>query len=355
MSARVKIQPVIMSGGSGTRLWPMSRAARPKQFLPLVSDKSLFQETAARLSGGADVEFLPPVIIAGAAHAELIAAQLAEIGVEPAAIIIEPMARNTAAVAAVTGAWTAKHRPGALTLLAPADHHIADAAAFRAGVAKGAAAASKGAIVTFGVRPTEPHTGYGYIEAGAPIAEGVAEVAAFREKPDRQTAEHYLKGGRHYWNAGIFLYAPETMAGELAAFAPAIAREAAAALNEARTESAVCRLDPQRFSACPADSIDYAVMEKTKRAAVVGPIDAGWCDIGSWTALSGGGADARIAALDCESVIIRTDGPFVGAIGVSDLVIIATGDAVLVAPKSRAQDVKRIIEELKLRGREDLL
>lgn len=355
MNARATIQPVIMSGGSGTRLWPMSRTARPKQFLPLFDDRSLFQETALRLLPGADADFLPPVIVAGAAHADLIAAQLAAIGVAPAAIIIEPMARSTAAVAAIAGAWTARHRPGALTLLAPADHHIADAAAFRADVAKGAAAASKGAIVAFGVKPGEAHTGYGYIEAGAPISDGVAEVAGFREKPDRQTAEHYLKSGRHFWNAGIFLFAPETMAGELAAFAPAIAREAGAALEEAEIDGAMCRLDAARFAACPADSIDYAVMEKTGRAAVVGPVDAGWSDIGAWTALSDDSADARVAALDCDGVIIRTDGPFVGAIGVMDLIIVATGDAVLVAPKSRAQEVKRLIDELKARGREDLI
>lgn len=355
MTAPVKIQPVIMSGGAGTRLWPLSRGARPKQFLPLMSDQSLFQETVTRLSGGDSIEYLPPVVIAGAAHAGLIAAQLAAIGVAPAAVIIEPMARNTAAVAAVAGAWTAKHRPGALTLLAPADHHISNAGAFRAAVACGAAAAARGAIVTFGVKPTEPHTGYGYIEAGAPIAAGVAEVGAFREKPDRQTAEHYLKGGRHFWNAGIFLFAPEAMAGELAAFAPTILREAAGALDAAQIDSNTWRLDAECFAACPANSIDYAVMEKTARAAVVGPIDAGWSDIGAWTALSGEIADERIAAIDCDGVIIRTDGPFIGAVGVSDLIIIATGDAVLVAPKSRAQDVKRIVEELKARGREDLL
>lgn len=355
MTISAAIQPVIMSGGSGTRLWPMSRAARPKQFLPLLSARSLFQETVERLSPGDDVDFLAPVIIAGEAHAGLIATQLAAIGVTPATIIIEPMARNTAAVAAVAGAWTAKHRPGALTLLAPADHHIADAAAFRASVARGARAALKGAIVTFGVKPSEPHTGFGYIEAGASIAEGVAEVAAFREKPDRQTAEHYFAGGGHFWNAGIFLFSPEAMAGELAAFAPAIAREAAAALRDALIDGALCRLDAARFASCPADSIDYAVMEKTARAAVVGPIDAGWSDIGAWTAISGGDDDARVVALDCDGVVIRTDGPFIGAIGVSDLVIVATGDAVLVAPKSRAQEVKRIIDELKARGRGDLL
>lgn len=355
MTSRALIQPVIMSGGAGTRLWPMSRAARPKQFLPLFAGRSLFQETAARLSGGGDIDFLPPVIIAGAAHAELIAAQLAEIGVDAAQIIIEPCPRNTAAVAAVAGAWTAKHRPGALTLLAPADHHIADAPAFRAAVARGAAAAAKGAIVTFGVKPSEPHSGYGYIEAGAPIAPGVAEIAAFREKPDRQTAEHYLKGGRHYWNAGIFLYSPGVMAVELAAYAPAIAREAAAALNEAQIDGAVCRLDAARFSACPADSIDYAVMEKTARAAVVGPLDAGWSDIGAWTALAIDEKDSRVAAIECEDVVIRSDGPFIGAVGVSGLIIVATGDAVLVAPMDRAQDVKKIIDELRARKRDDLL
>lgn len=354
MTTPARIQPVIMSGGAGTRLWPMSRAARPKQFLPLTGATSLFQQTVKRLAGARDIDFLAPVIIAGDSHLPHIDAQLAEIGVTPAAIIIEPAARNTAAVAAVAAAWTAKSEPGALTLLAPADHQISDAAAFRASVAKGAAAAAKGAIVTFGINATEAHTGYGYIETGAPIAEGVSEVGAFREKPDRETAEHYLKSGRHFWNAGIFLYAPETMIAELSAFAPAIAREAVSAFDKARVEGAICRLDPEIFANCPSDSIDYAVMEKTKRAAVVHPVDAGWSDIGSWTALAPGG-DARIAAIDCRDVSIKTDGPFVGAIGLSDLIIVATKDAVLVAPKSRAQDVKAIVDELKRRGREDLL
>jgi len=355
MTVRALIQPVIMSGGAGTRLWPMSRAARPKQFLPLVADTSLFQETATRMTSDEAVEFAAPIIIAGEAHADIIAAQLKEIGVTPAAIIIEPCPRNTAAVAAVAAAWTGTHLPGALCLLAPADHHIAAAPAFRAAVAQGAAAAAKGAIVTFGVKPSEPHTGYGYIEAGAPITDGVCEVAAFREKPDLQTAEHYVSSGRYFWNAGIFLYAPDAMAGELANFAPAIRREADSAFREAKIDGALCRLNAARFAECPADSIDYAVMEKTKRAAVVGPLDAGWSDIGAWTALEGGAEDARVAAIDCDGVVIRTDGPFVGAVGVSDLVIVATKDAILVAPKSRAQDVKKIIEELKARGRKDLL
>ncbi len=355
MNAPVKIQPVIMSGGAGTRLWPMSRAARPKQFLPLVSDRSLLQETALRLAGDAPVRFLDPVIIAGARHAAIIEEQLGEIGVKPAAIIIEPAPRNTAAVAAVAGAWTAAHAQGALALLAPADHHIAKPAAFRLAVGAGAAAAAKGAIVTFGIRPTEPHTGYGYIETGAAISENVAEVAAFHEKPNRQTAEHYLAAGRYFWNAGIFLFDPAVIASELAAFAPEIGRSAAAALSSASREGDIFILNRELFAACPSNSIDYAVMEKTKRAAVVAPVDAGWSDIGAWTAAPASSADMRIAAIDCEGVVIRTDGPFIGAIGVSDLIIVATGDAVLVAPKSRAEDVKKIIDELKARGREDLL
>lgn len=355
MKSSPQIQPVIMSGGAGTRLWPMSRSARPKQFLPLVGSRSLFQETVERFSGSEEIDFLPPVIIAGAAHVELIIAQLAEIAMTPSAIIIEPVARNTAAVAAVAGAWTKAHRPGALALLAPADHHIKDASLFRAAIARGAGAADKGAIVTFGVKPTEPHTGYGYIEAGAAMAPGVAEVAAFHEKPDRSTAEHYQRGGRHYWNAGVFLYSPDTMAAELAAFAPAIATGADAAFREGKHDGAIFRLAPAGFAECPSQSIDCAVMEMTKRAAVVGPIEAGWSDIGAWTALDRGPADPRIAAFDCADVLIRTDGPFVGAIGLSDLIVVATGDAILVARKSRAQDVRKLIDELKARGREDLL
>lgn len=354
MTMRAIVQPVIMSGGAGTRLWPMSRASRPKQFLPLMSGDTLFQETVLRFSGAGDVDFLPPLVIAGARHAAIVASQLRAIGVEPAEIIIEPCPRNTAAVAAVAGAWTADHQPDALVLLAPADHHVADASSFRGAVASGTAAASRGAIVTFGIRPTEAHMGYGYVEAGAALGPSVAEVSAFREKPDRQTAEHFLRSGRHFWNAGVFLYAPETLAAELHAHAPKIRIEAAGALAAARREGQTLVLDASRFAACPSDSIDYAVMEKTKRAVVVAPVNAGWSDIGAWTALPPS-IDPRIIAIDCEGAVIRTDGPVIGAVGAGDLIIIATDDAVLVAPKSRAQDVKRIVEELKTRKREDLL
>jgi mannose-1-phosphate guanylyltransferase/mannose-6-phosphate isomerase len=352
MSSEPFIQPVIMSGGAGTRLWPMSRQARPKQFLPLTGERSLFQETALRLSGP---RYLAPVVIAGAPHRALVAEQLSAIGVAPAAIIIEPMARNTAAVAAVASAWTARSHENALVLLSPADHHVGDANAFRAAIARGAAAASKGAIVTLGIKPSEPQTGFGYIETGASVADGVFEVAAFREKPDRPTAERYLAGGRHFWNSGVFLFSPAAMDAELHAHAPAIRKCAAAALAAARESGGALTLDPAIFADCPSDSIDYAVMEKTRRAAVVAPVDAGWSDIGSWTALDALLDDVRVSALDCGANVIRTDGPFVAAIGVSDLIIVATDDAVLVAPKDRAQDVKRVIDDLKARSRSDLL
>lgn len=346
-----KIQPVIMSGGAGTRLWPMSRQARPKQFLPLTGERSLFQQTALRLSGE---RFLPPLVIAGAAHRALIADQLAEIGLAPAAVIIEPAPRNTAAVAAIASAWTAQAQQDSLVLLSPADHHVSDAGAFRSAILKGAGAASKGAIVTFGIQPTGPHTGFGYIETGASLGDQLFEVAGFREKPDCATAERYLAGGRHFWNAGVFLFAPAAMEAELHAHAPAIRKSAGAALAAAREENNSLILDARVFAECPATSIDYAVMEKTRRAAVVAPVDAGWNDIGAWTAVPAQG-DARVAAIDCGDNIIRTDGPFVAALGVKDLIIVATGDAVLVAPRDRAQDIRKIIDDLKARKRDDLL
>lgn len=352
MAAR-KIQPVIMSGGAGTRLWPMSRRARPKQFLPLAGEKTLFQETALRFAPGP--QFEPPVVIGGAGHVDHIARQLAEIGIAPAAIVTEPCPRNTAAVAAVAAAWTAAGDPDRLILLAPADQHIADAAGFREKVVLGAKAADAGAIVTFGIRAASPHTGYGYIESGEALSPSVFKVAAFREKPDRETAGRYVAGGRHYWNAGIFLFSARAMLEEFDLHAPAIKAAALKALAAAKRDGARVDLDAAAFGACPSDSIDYAVMEKTAKAAVVGPVDVGWSDIGAWSAIGAGGDDPRVAIADAKNATVRTDGPFVGVVGVDDVVVVATADAVLVVRKDRAEDVKKIVEELKARGREDLL
>lgn len=350
----MKIQPVIMCGGAGTRLWPLSRKARPKQFLNLAGDKSLLQETALRLSDGGDV-FAPPLVIAGQDHADLVREQLGAIGLAPAAIILEPGPRNTAAVAAVAALWSAQHAPGALVLLAPADHHIADGQGFRDAAAKGAKAAGDGLIVTFGVMPARAHTGYGYIQAAEEIGANVFRVAAFREKPDADTAQRYLDAGGYFWNAGIFLFGAGAMIDALKRHAPDVLKGAEAALAGAAPHDGGVLLDEGEFSNVPSISIDYAVMENTDRAAVVAPVDVGWNDIGSWTETTSDPQSAGHMLEDCRNVIVRSDGPVIGALGVEDLIIVATGDAVLVARKDRAQDVKKLVEELQRRGREDLL
>lgn len=350
----MKIQPVIMSGGSGTRLWPLSRAAQPKQFLKLATDKTMFQETALRARDDSG-RFLDPVIIAGAGHKDLVIEQLAAIGVASAAVILEPCPRNTAAVAATAAAWTDTHRDDALILLMPADHHIADVDGFRHAVEKGAEAARQGYIVTFGIQPITPHTGYGYIEAGDAVSESVFSVAAFKEKPLSQRAESYLAKGGYFWNAGIFLFSAKAMVEELSVHAPDIINAVSTALKDTITDAGATLLDEGAFSECPSISIDYAVMEKTGKAAVVAPVDVGWTDIGSWSEVAPDENDARIIAHSCRNTTIRSDGPTVAAIGAEDMIVIATGDAVLVARKNNVQEVRAIVEELKKRGRTDLL
>jgi mannose-1-phosphate guanylyltransferase/mannose-6-phosphate isomerase len=347
------IQPVIMSGGAGTRLWPLSRRARPKQFLNLVTDRSLFQETVLRLADSGKL-FAAPLVIAGRDHGALVADQLAAIGVKPAEIILEPCPRNTAAVAAVAAAWTAKHRPDALVLLSPADHHIEDAEGFRRAAERGAVAAAKGSIVTFGIKPTHAHTGYGYIQSAEELSDSVYRVAAFREKPDAATAQTYLDKGGYFWNAGIFLFSPRDMIAALEAHAPDILRGARAALEASAPSGPARLLDDALFAATRSDSIDYAVMEKTSAAAVVAPVDVGWTDIGSWSEASSDPAAGHMS-VDSSNLILRSDGPVIGAVGVDNLIIVATVDAVLVARRDRAQDVRMLVEELKRRGREDLL
>lgn len=354
----MKIQPVIMSGGSGTRLWPMSRAARPKQFLPLVTDRTMFQETALRVSAATDDAYAAPVVIAGARHGAIVAEQLGDLDIEPAEIILEPLPRNTAAVAAVASAWVEARDEDALILLMPADHHIADDEGFRAAVGRATPAARDGYIATFGIKPDRPHTGYGYIEAGDAIAEHVYKVAAFREKPDAAKAKDYVDHGGFYWNAGIFLFRASAMLGELEKHAPDIRSAATDALRASVMSGAARRLDEEYFAQCPANSIDYAVMEKTERAAVLAPVDVGWTDIGSWSEVTTQSGEAIVEVggeIGGGGNIIRADGVTVATVGVEDLIIVATSDAVLVARKDNAQEVRAVVEELKKRGREDLL
>lgn len=348
----MKIQPVIMSGGSGTRLWPLSRRARPKQFLNLASDKSLFQETVLRLTDGGE-NFAPPLIIGGKDHASIIEDQLKDIGVAPADIILEPCPRNTAAVAAVAAGWTQQHHPDAGVFLSPADHYVADAESFRKAIRQGAYAAQE-FIVTFGIEPDHPHTGYGYIECGEAVTGGVCRVAAFKEKPDAATAQGYLDSGGFFWNAGLFLFHPQTMLEEFERHAADIAAAAAQALTKASKNGAARLLDEDTFKKCPSISVDYAIMEKTGRAAVVPSVKIGWSDIGSWGEVKSDDEAGHLLH-NATNITIRSDGPIVGAIGVEDLIIVVAGDAVLVARRDNAQDVRALVEELKKRGREDLL
>lgn len=353
MVSSTQVLPVIMSGGSGTRLWPLSTEDRPKQFHALASQESMIQDTARRVSPGADIDFLSPLVICNGRHADLVMRQLTHIGVAPAAVILEPFARNTASVSVVAAAWARDHAPGALLLLLPADHVVADRAGFRDAVVR-ALPAARERIVTFGIQPTGPETGYGYIQAGDPLAPGIFAVARFVEKPSRLVAEAYLAEGGYSWNAGIFLYDPLMFLKEASRLAPAVAEAALAALTDAVKDGAVIRLDDTAFARCPSTPIDVAVMEKTDHAAIV-PCSVGWADVGSWSELwRQGERDAaqnlvsgEVVSLDATGSLFWSDGPRIAAIGVRDLVIIAAGGHVLVAPMDRAQDVKAIVEALK--------
>lgn len=363
MTEAVRITPVIMSGGAGTRLWPMSRKTAPKQLRALSGERTLLQETALRTAGETDgVVFAPPIIICNAAHRGEIVRQLGEVGIEPGAIVLEPAGRNTAPCAAAAAALAAEDDPAGLLLLLPADHHIRDGGGFRRAVARGAAAAMDGDLVTFGIRPTAPETGYGYIRRGGETGE-VYRVEEFVEKPDRATAERYLEQGVYSWNAGIFLFRADRMQDEMSAHCPAILDAASAAVREAARDGAIVALDKRAFGACPSDSIDYAVMEKTGRAAVL-PMDIGWSDIGSWAALwelaekdedGVAGHSDNVISLGARNSYIRTDGPMVAALGVEDLVIVVSEGAVLVADRAEVQRIKDVVSLLRDRGREDLL
>ena len=356
----LSLYPVILSGGSGTRLWPLSRAALPKQLLPLASDKTMLQETMLRLKG---IEGLAaPMVICNDDHRFMIAEQLREIEITPSAIMLEPVGRNTAPAVAVAALRLMRINPDALMLVLPADHLIRDVPAFHASVAKAEEAAQAGYLTTFGIVAQTPETGYGYIRRGEALAgaAGVHAVASFVEKPDRPTAQSYLDSGDYYWNSGMFLFKASVFVDELKRLRPDILSACEAALTKAVSDLDFIRLDKEAFAACPAESIDYAVMEHTGKAAVV-PADIGWNDIGAWSSLwEVSDKDARDNVLrgdvlteDAHHNFIRAESRLVAALGVDNLVIVETPDAVLVASKDRVQDVKKLVDRLKADKRDE--
>ena len=358
MIGDVKIIPVILSGGAGSRLWPASRQAIPKQLLPLVTPQTMVQETAERLSGDL---FHPPVFICNAAHAAPIREQMTAIDMPIGAIIVEPIGRNTAPCAVVAALHAQISDPEALILLAPADHHVTKPCAFRRAVAAAMTAAENGHLVTFGISPDGPETGYGYIQQGEQLSPGAFEVQAFKEKPDRETAQSYLDLGGYFWNAGIFLFSPDALLAEMEKFHPEIVVQSTEAYNSATLKSRQIDLHAESFAACPSESIDYAVMEPTDKAAVV-PADIGWNDIGSFTSLhtlkkgeDGNAITGDVIAYNTVNSLIETDGPLVTTVGMDGFAVIVKDGSVLVAKLDAAQDVKKIVETLKADGRDDKL
>ena len=352
------VHPVILSGGAGSRLWPLSRSLFPKQLLALAGKHSLIQDTALRTMG---TDFAAPLIICNVEHRFLIAEQMREAGVSPAAIVLEPVGRNTAPAAAIAALMVAKTDPEGVLLLMPADHIVRNRTAFLDALDRAAAAARQNQLVSFGITPDSPETGYGYIRRG-PALKGLEKsfkVARFVEKPDAATAAAYVTSGEYDWNSGMFVFKAAAFLAELERLEPELLAHCRAALDGAKTDLDFLRLEQDAFAKAKAISIDYAVMERTDKAAVV-PVEMGWSDIGSWDSLwsvaerdgSGNAIMGDVLQHGARNSYLRSEGPLVAAVGVEDLVVVATPDAVLVSHRNASQDVKRIVEKLEQSGRE---
>ncbi len=367
MSSKDKIVPVVLSGGAGTRLWPLSRELYPKQLLPLVGERTMLQETILRLEGLADLG--APLVVCNDAHRFMVAEQLRQVGQEAETVILEPVGRNTAPAVAVAALQAMADGSDPLLLVLAADHVIRDAAALRTAVSDGVEAVQNGALLTFGIVPTAPETGYGYIQRGEKAAlssqssvENIFAVAKFVEKPDLATAKQYLENGDYFWNSGMFFFKASTYLAELEKSAPEMLSACQKAWAGRVADLDFTRLDAEAFAACPSDSIDYAVMEKTQHAVVI-PLDAGWSDVGSWAALwevgqsdeQGNVAIGDVVNIDCIDSYLYSGTRLVAGIGLKDVVVVETADAILVAAKDRVQEVKQVVEQLKKLEREEYL
>jgi mannose-1-phosphate guanylyltransferase/mannose-6-phosphate isomerase len=355
----MNLYPVILSGGSGSRLWPLSREHYPKPLLPLVSDKTLLQETASRLdviSGLGDA-----VYVCNEEHRFLVAEQVAQLGKTPSTIILEPQGRNTAPALTLAALYLVSKNPDAMMVVMPADHVMIQPQQFVDAVSQVIPHAENSALVTFGVVPDGPETGYGYIRRGEKLEDGEAfRVAKFVEKPDLQTAEQYVSAGDYYWNSGIFLMRADSWLNEIEQFRPDIKSACARAMSQGKQDCDFFRVDQDVFLACPGDSIDYAVMEKTDRAVVV-PISAGWSDVGAWSALwnvcqrddDGNVIQGDVFAEDTHNAFLVAQHRCLATVGLDDIIVVETADAVLVAHKDKAQNVKKIVNRLKEADRDE--
>jgi mannose-1-phosphate guanylyltransferase/mannose-6-phosphate isomerase len=352
------IHPIILSGGAGSRLWPLSRSLFPKQLLALAGENSLIQDTALRTRNG---DFAAPLIICNVEHRFLIAEQMRQAGIAPRAIVLEPVGRNTAPAAATGALMVAEKDPDALMLLMPADHIVRNGTAFLQAVERAAAAARQNHLVTFAITPDSAETGYGYIRRGAAL-QGLNDsfaVARFVEKPDAATAASYVASGDYGWNSGMFVFKAGVFLAELERLEPELLAHCRAALAQGKDDLDFFRLEAASFAKAKSISIDYAVMERTDKAAVV-PVDMGWSDIGSWDSLwtaaaqddSGNVTTGDVLQHGTRNSYLRSEGPMVAAVGVEDLVVVATKDAVLVSHRHASQDVKRIVEQLEQSGRD---
>ena len=361
----MNLQPVILCGGSGTRLWPLSRHQYPKQLLTLDGSHSMLQATALRLTrsaGGEGIEVLPPLVVSNEEYRFVSAEQLRQVGVKPQALILEPFGRNTAPALTLAALCAMSRGDDPLLVAMPADHVMLDVDAFRAAARRGADYSEKGRVVTFGIKPASAHTGYGYIQISDELAPGVSLLGKFVEKPDQKTADAYVADRLHLWNSGIFMVKSSVWMKEISRTRPEIARACEAAFSGSRTDHDFLRIDEAAFAGCPAESIDYAVMEELPAAAaVVVSLSAGWSDVGAWSTLwdigkkdaDGNVAHGDVHLLDSRNSLIFAQHRLVAGIGLEDVVVVETPDAVLVSRKDRLEQVKEVVARLKSQGRSE--